>query len=183
LYFVGTLIFTGGCFAVAAPSRDFTGLYPTGFVFMWLMLLAQPYAIFKFWQLRLDTRASPPTKGQAKAAASSPPKDTFSAVTPTPTRKEEPPTRTIPRAEKKEEPPSRNIPMPEGRGAPPPPPARGGPATKWKMGDDCQAIWNEDGAWYKAKITAVKGGGKYQVLFTEYGQSQEVTDDTVRTVR
>jgi hypothetical protein len=93
-------------------------------------------------------------------------------------------------------PPTREIPRPQptvperthAAHAPPPaktapPPAKTAPSSgggKWKVGDDCQAVWDQDGAWYKAKITATKGAGRYAVLFTEYNQTGEVTEDQIK---
>jgi len=51
---------------------------------------------------------------------------------------------------------------------------------KYAVGDLVEALWQEDGVWYAAKIDAVGESG-YDVTFVEYGNSQENTpEDDVR---
>ena len=40
----------------------------------------------------------------------------------------------------------------------------------WKEGDECVALWDEDGRWYRAVIDGVEGDTAV-VTFTQYGNS------------
>ena len=44
-----------------------------------------------------------------------------------------------------------------------------------EVGDECEARYHEDGEFYAAKVTRVwTVGEKYEVLFTDYGNKQNV---------
>ena len=58
------------------------------------------------------------------------------------------------------------------------PPARS--ASKWKAGDLVEAKFSEDGVWYPATVSEVRPDGQYAVLYTEYGNSELVSEDSIR---
>ncbi|CAB0033577.1 unnamed protein product [Trichogramma brassicae] len=41
-------------------------------------------------------------------------------------------------------------------------------AAKWKVGDQCMALWSEDGKYYEATIDAISEDGSVNVTFNEY---------------
>lgn len=44
--------------------------------------------------------------------------------------------------------------------------------SAWAEGDICEAIWSNDGAYYKAKIDSIDGDGMCKVTFLEYGMCE-----------
>jgi len=50
---------------------------------------------------------------------------------------------------------------------------------KWKVGDLCVALWNEDQVWYNSKILEIKGE-KVLVVFVEYGNEDYTTLDQLK---
>ena len=46
----------------------------------------------------------------------------------------------------------------------------------WNVGDTCLAMWSEDMVWYNARIVQCLDVGKYMVNFTDYGNSEEVSE-------
>jgi len=52
------------------------------------------------------------------------------------------------------------------------------PATKaglWEVGDVCFARWDEDQVWYNAKIIQISSEGRISVIFSDYGNDDQVT--------
>ncbi|KAL7305898.1 hypothetical protein TKK_0001903 [Trichogramma kaykai] len=47
-------------------------------------------------------------------------------------------------------------------------------AAKWKVGDQCMALWSEDGKYYEATIDAISDDGSVNVTFNEY-KNKDVT--------
>lgn len=48
------------------------------------------------------------------------------------------------------------------------------------VGTVCEARYSEDGVWYKATINAILEGGKYDVTYTEYGNTEVVSITDIR---
>ena len=48
------------------------------------------------------------------------------------------------------------------------------------VGTACEAKFSEDGVWYKATINAILEGGKYDVTYTEYGNTEVVSITDIR---
>merc|ERR1719186_2088028 len=55
------------------------------------------------------------------------------------------------------------------------------PASRWSKGSVCIARWSDDGVWYNAVVDCVSDTipGQYHVTFTDYGNSDEVTEDFI----
>jgi len=53
-------------------------------------------------------------------------------------------------------------------------------APTWKVGQQLEARWNEDKAWYLAVIDSITPNGLYNVTFTEYGNTDRVKADSLR---
>ena len=51
---------------------------------------------------------------------------------------------------------------------------------KWRVGQECEAVWLEDNVFYLARIDEIKRDGTIVVTFTEYGNSQDCTPDLLR---
>lgn len=47
------------------------------------------------------------------------------------------------------------------------------------VGSVCIARWSEDSVWYNARLDSVGEGGQFQVTFTDYGNSDIITNDSI----
>eukprot|EP00041_Stephanoeca_diplocostata_P028234 m.793150 g.793150 ORF g.793150 m.793150 type:complete len:230 (+) comp23334_c0_seq2:229-918(+) len=50
----------------------------------------------------------------------------------------------------------------------------------WAEGDICEAIWSNDGAYYKARIDSINGDGMCKVTFLEYDENDTVKVSSLR---
>eukprot|EP00047_Mylnosiga_fluctuans_P001517 m.220709 g.220709 ORF g.220709 m.220709 type:complete len:245 (-) comp10438_c0_seq1:93-827(-) len=53
----------------------------------------------------------------------------------------------------------------------------------WNVGDECEAVWSEDGKYYRARIDKISDNGlTCSVIFLEYGNSELVKLASLRSV-
>ena len=50
----------------------------------------------------------------------------------------------------------------------------------WQVGEKVIAQFSEDQVWYTGKIDAVKGSGTYTITYTEYGNTEDRTEEFIR---
>ncbi|XP_014206173.1 survival of motor neuron-related-splicing factor 30 [Copidosoma floridanum] len=55
-------------------------------------------------------------------------------------------------------------------------------AEKWKVGDQCQAPWSEDGKYYEGTIDAINEDGSVNVTFNEYKNKDVTTLSQLKSV-
>jgi hypothetical protein len=56
--------------------------------------------------------------------------------------------------------------------------------TKYVLDEEVEALWEEDGEWYLARILDIKHNtpptASYRVIFTEYGNEQDTVEENIR---
>ena len=53
-------------------------------------------------------------------------------------------------------------------------------ASKYKVGDNVVAQFSEDQVWYVGKVDAVHDNGSYKITYTEYGNTEDRTEEFIR---
>jgi len=54
-------------------------------------------------------------------------------------------------------------------------------ASGWKVGDECESCFSEDGIWYLARIDQISPDGQhFTVTYLEYGNSETVNASSIR---
>lgn len=58
-----------------------------------------------------------------------------------------------------------------------------GSTHSWSVGEECEAVWSEDGKYYKARIDKISSDGlSCNVTFLEYGNAEVVTVASLRSL-
>ena len=52
-------------------------------------------------------------------------------------------------------------------------------SRRFQVGANILAKWEEDSVWYRASVTEHKAGGGYEVLFTDYGNTTELSEENI----